>query len=47
MDTHIPRLREKLGKHAERLETVRCQGYRFKAVLNHLPTDAVTEKVRF
>jgi two-component system phosphate regulon response regulator PhoB len=33
VDTHIRRLREKLGKHAERLETVRCQGYRFNAVL--------------
>ena len=45
VDTHIRRLREKLGKHAERLETVRFQGYRFNAVLNPLSADAVPEKV--
>jgi DNA-binding response OmpR family regulator len=47
VDSHIRRLREKLGKHAQRLETIRCEGYRFNAVLNPLPADAVTEKVRF
>jgi len=29
VDTHMRRLREKLGKHASRLETVRGEGYRF------------------
>ena len=29
VDTHMRRLREKLGKHAARLETVRGEGYRF------------------
>ena len=47
MDSHIRRLREKLGKHAQRLETVRGEGYRFNAVLNSLLADAVTEKLRF
>jgi DNA-binding response OmpR family regulator len=47
VDSHIRRLREKLGKHAERLETVRVQGYRFNVVLNPLSADAVPEKVRF
>ena len=28
VDTHIRRLREKLGEHADRLETVRGEGYR-------------------
>jgi DNA-binding response OmpR family regulator len=28
VDTHIRRLREKLGDHADRLETVRGEGYR-------------------
>lgn len=32
VDTHMRRLREKLGRHAERLETVRGEGYRFRAV---------------
>ena len=32
VDTHMRRLREKLGTHAERLETVRGEGYRFRAV---------------
>jgi two-component system, OmpR family, phosphate regulon response regulator PhoB len=32
VDTHIRRLREKLGKHAQRLETVRGEGYRFNTV---------------
>ena len=34
VDTHIRRLREKLGKHAQRVETVRGQGYRFNQVLD-------------
>jgi DNA-binding response OmpR family regulator len=34
VDTHIRRLREKLGRHALRLETVRGEGYRFKTVLD-------------
>ena len=29
VDTHVRRLREKLGTHALRLETVRGEGYRF------------------
>ena len=29
VDTHMRRLREKLGDHASRLETVRGEGYRF------------------
>ncbi len=29
VDTHMRRLREKLGQHAARLETVRGEGYRF------------------
>jgi DNA-binding response OmpR family regulator len=33
VDTHIRRLREKLGKHAAKLETVRGEGYRFNAVI--------------
>jgi two-component system phosphate regulon response regulator PhoB len=32
VDTHIRRLREKLGKHAEKLETVRAEGYRLSAL---------------
>lgn len=32
VDTHMRRLREKLGDHAMRLETVRGEGYRFSAV---------------
>jgi two-component system, OmpR family, phosphate regulon response regulator PhoB len=31
VDTHIRRLREKLGKHSSKLETVRGEGYRFNA----------------
>jgi DNA-binding response OmpR family regulator len=33
VDTHIRRLREKLGRHAPWLQTVRGEGYRFSAVL--------------
>ena len=33
VDTHIRRLREKLGRHAAKLETVRGEGYRFNAVI--------------
>jgi DNA-binding response OmpR family regulator len=32
VDTHIRRLREKLGKESSRLETVRGEGYRFNPV---------------
>ena len=32
VDTHMRRLREKLGKYSGRLETVRGEGYRFNAV---------------
>ena len=32
VDTHMRRLREKLGRHADRLETVRGEGYRFRAL---------------
>lgn len=31
VDTHMRRLREKLGKHSARLETIRGEGYRFNA----------------
>lgn len=31
VDTHMRRLRAKLGKHADRIETVRGEGYRFLA----------------
>jgi len=31
VDTHVRRLREKLGNRSERLETVRGEGYRFRA----------------
>ena len=31
VDTHMRRLREKLGDHAQHLETVRGEGYRFIA----------------
>ena len=34
VDTHIRRLREKLGRHAAKLETVRGEGYRFNAVID-------------
>ena len=33
VDTHIRRLREKLGRHAPWLQTVRGEGYRFNTVL--------------
>jgi two-component system, OmpR family, phosphate regulon response regulator PhoB len=46
VDTHIRRLRQKLGRHAQRLETVRVEGYRFDALLDPLPADAVAQKVR-
>ena len=32
VDTHMRRLREKIGRHAMRLETIRGEGYRFNAV---------------
>ncbi|MFZ4778427.1 MAG: response regulator transcription factor [Terrimicrobiaceae bacterium] len=32
VDTHMRRLREKLGKYSPRLETIRGEGYRFNAV---------------
>jgi len=32
VDTHIRRLREKLGPNADRLETIRGEGYRFNAL---------------
>jgi len=34
VDTHIRRLREKLGRHSARLETVRGEGYRFNPVMD-------------
>jgi DNA-binding response OmpR family regulator len=34
VDTHIRRLREKLGRHSSKLETVRGEGYRFNPVLD-------------
>jgi DNA-binding response OmpR family regulator len=34
VDTHIRRLREKLGRHAPLLQTVRGEGYRFNTVLD-------------
>ena len=35
VDTHMRRLREKLGDHAEKVETIRGQGYRFSAPHTH------------
>ncbi len=35
VDTHMRRLREKLGDAAARLETVRGEGYRFSVVADH------------
>jgi len=32
VDTHMRRLREKLGKHSSRLETIRGEGYRFNTL---------------
>lgn len=32
VDTHMRRLREKLGRYSSRLETIRGEGYRFNAV---------------
>jgi len=32
VDTHMRRLREKLGSHSSRLETIRGEGYRFHAL---------------
>ena len=32
VDTHMRRLREKLGQHSSRLETIRGEGYRFNAL---------------
>ena len=34
VDTHMRRLREKLGSHASRLETIRGEGYRFNTQPN-------------
>lgn len=34
VDTHMRRLREKLGSHASRLETIRGEGYRFNSRSN-------------
>jgi two-component system phosphate regulon response regulator PhoB len=31
LDTHVKRLREKLGRHADCIQTVRGVGYRFVA----------------
>jgi hypothetical protein len=39
-------VRQKLGENAERLETVRREGYRFNALLEPLPVDVVVEKAR-
>jgi len=46
IDTHIRRLRAKLGSYAQRLETVRAEGYRFSPVLDPLPADAIAGKAR-
>jgi two-component system phosphate regulon response regulator PhoB len=35
VDTHMRRLREKLGDHAAKVETIRGQGYRFNAPHTH------------
>jgi two-component system phosphate regulon response regulator PhoB len=35
VDTHMRRLREKLGDHATKVETVRGQGYRFNGITTH------------
>jgi two-component system, OmpR family, phosphate regulon response regulator PhoB len=44
IDTHIRRLRAKLGSYAQRLETVRAEGYRFNPVLDPLSADAIAGK---
>jgi two-component system phosphate regulon response regulator PhoB len=40
IDTHIRRLRAKLGSYAQKLETVRAEGYRFNPALDPLSADA-------
>jgi DNA-binding winged helix-turn-helix (wHTH) protein len=44
IDTHIRRLRAKLGNYAQRLETVRAEGYRFNPVLQPSPVAAEEER---
>jgi DNA-binding response OmpR family regulator len=44
VDTHIRRLRAKLGSHAPRLETVRTEGYRLNPVFEPLAADAIAGK---
>jgi two-component system phosphate regulon response regulator PhoB len=44
VDTHIRRLRAKLGSYAQRLETVRGEGYRFNPILEPSPVDAIARK---
>jgi hypothetical protein len=38
------RLRAKLGSYAQKLETVRAEGYRFNPVLDPLSADAIAGK---
>ena len=45
VDTHIRRLRAKLGSYAQRIETVHAEGYRFNPVLDTPSAGAVAEKV--
>jgi two-component system phosphate regulon response regulator PhoB len=46
IDTHIRRLRAKLGSHAQRLGTDRAEGYRFNPVLDPFTADADAEGQR-
>jgi two-component system phosphate regulon response regulator PhoB len=46
VDSHIRRLRAKIGSYAQRLETVRAKGYRFNTVLDPLPADVDAEIAR-
>jgi two-component system, OmpR family, phosphate regulon response regulator PhoB len=41
VEGHIRRLRAKLGGHAQRLETIRNEGYRFNRPVEPLPADRV------
>jgi DNA-binding response OmpR family regulator len=45
IDTHIRRLRAKLGSYAQRLETVRGAGYRFNPLLDSSSTDGIAGNV--
>ena len=44
VDTHILRLREKLGSAREYIETLRGVGYRFREEVENGPLPAMTEE---